>query len=197
MYFCTKGAVHRYYESRRRLFNDSCPSRIPIVSAVKERTRKNERRKKLYTKRKAVLKGEKEEKLWESINYMYMTEESDEEGTIKRRSLPWRSRKLNRLIKKLNSRLKNPQMSDYLEDSSIPPPSHLKCPEWAVASSAVINDRTSSPSSSVASTSPNNSTTDPLLTQPPDLELPRNEFPNDSIHEDSLSDTDDSDYYNE
>ena len=102
---------------------------------------------------------------------------------------------LNRLIKKLNSRLKNPQMSDYLEDSSIPPPSHLKCPEWAVASSAVINDRTSSPSSSVASTSPNNSTTDPLLTQPP--ELPRNEFPNDLIHEDSLSDTDDSDYYNE
>ena len=98
---------------------------------------------------------------------------------------------LNRLLKKLNSRLKNPQMSDYLEDSSIPPPSHLKCPEWTVASSAVINDRTSSPSSSVASTSPN----DPLLTQPP--ELPRNKFPNDLIYEDSLSDTDDSDYYNE
>ena len=98
---------------------------------------------------------------------------------------------LNRLLKKLNFRLKNPQMSDYLEDSSIPPPSQLKCPEWTVASSAVINDRTSSPSSSVASTSPN----DPLLTQPP--ELPRNEFPNDLIYEDSLSDTDDSDYYNE
>ena len=25
---------------------------------------------------------------------MYMTEESDEEGTIKRRSLPWRSRSM-------------------------------------------------------------------------------------------------------
>ena len=53
---------------------------------------------------------------------------------------------LNRLIKKLNSRLKNPQMSDYLEDSSIPPPSHLKCPEWTVASVQLL----SSPSSSVA-----------------------------------------------
>ena len=35
------GAVHRYYESRRRLFNDSQPNRVPIV----ERNKKNAKKK--------------------------------------------------------------------------------------------------------------------------------------------------------
>ena len=40
------GAVHRYYESRRRLFNDSRPGRKDTAKEVKERSKKTTLRKK-------------------------------------------------------------------------------------------------------------------------------------------------------
>ena len=41
------GAVYRFYESRRRLFNDARPERIPIVKSVKSKLKKVERRRKV------------------------------------------------------------------------------------------------------------------------------------------------------
>jgi len=46
----------------------------------------------LYSSRKKYLKREKEKKLWEEINWEYMTEESSEdEGLFNKHVLPWRS----------------------------------------------------------------------------------------------------------
>ena len=45
----------------------------------------------LYERRKKVLKSEKETKLWKSIDYNFMTEESDGGDDIRQHSLPWRS----------------------------------------------------------------------------------------------------------
>ena len=45
----------------------------------------------LYERRKKVLKSEKETKLWKSIDYNFMTGESDGGDDIRQRSLPWRS----------------------------------------------------------------------------------------------------------
>ena len=45
----------------------------------------------LYERRQKVLKSEKERKLWESIDYNFMTEESDGGDDIRQHSLPWRS----------------------------------------------------------------------------------------------------------
>lgn len=39
--------VHRYYESRRRLFNDSQPSRVDQVEKVKMNTKKRQQRRKV------------------------------------------------------------------------------------------------------------------------------------------------------
>ena len=46
-YFYTTGAIHRYYESRRRLFNDSRPVRRDKAAATKVRSRKQSLRKKV------------------------------------------------------------------------------------------------------------------------------------------------------
>ena len=45
----------------------------------------------LYERRRKVLKSEKETKLWKSIDYNFMTEESDGGDDIRQHSLPWRS----------------------------------------------------------------------------------------------------------
>ena len=45
----------------------------------------------LYERRKKVLKSEKETKLWKSIDYNFMTEESDGGDDIRQHSLLWRS----------------------------------------------------------------------------------------------------------
>lgn len=44
------GAVYRYYESRRRIFNDSQPCRRDKVLQVQENTRKKDRQKKVIFK---------------------------------------------------------------------------------------------------------------------------------------------------
>ena len=41
------GAVHRYYESRRRLFNDSQPTRRQSALKVCQQSKKNERRRRV------------------------------------------------------------------------------------------------------------------------------------------------------
>ena len=43
------GAVHRYYESRRRLYNDSRPTRIEIAQIAKRTSKKKEKRKRVKT----------------------------------------------------------------------------------------------------------------------------------------------------
>ena len=45
----------------------------------------------LYERRKKVFKSEKETKLWKSIVYNFVMEESDGGGNIRQHSLPWRS----------------------------------------------------------------------------------------------------------
>ena len=48
MYVCMYiGSVHRYYESRRRFFDDNKPDRIPQASKVQKEARKGERRKRV------------------------------------------------------------------------------------------------------------------------------------------------------
>lgn len=49
----------------------------------------------LYKKTKAVLKNEKEEKMWHDIDWNFMSEESDgDDGVIVRHKLPWRSQSM-------------------------------------------------------------------------------------------------------
>lgn len=104
-------AVHRYYESRRRLFNDEKPERSPKATITKINTRKRLLRRKvfmyyfcnvlllctqLYTDRQKVLKNDKERELWCSLNHDYMTEESEQENDegqlhINQHFLSWRS----------------------------------------------------------------------------------------------------------
>ena len=116
------GAVHRYYESRRRLFNDDQPGRKEIAAEVKVKSKRRSLQKKvcwtlihmlakklsclfitevrsafyypqLYSRRKNFLKSPKESELWASIDCRYMTEESEgEEDKIHQHELPWRSR---------------------------------------------------------------------------------------------------------
>ena len=113
IYFVFVVSVHRYYESRRRLFNDSQPARLPKVKQVQNATHKRLMRKKvfrycmlysgeycvsqLYTDRLKVVKSEKERDLWSSINFNFMTDESEHENdgggtTIVKYLLPWRSK---------------------------------------------------------------------------------------------------------
>ena len=71
-------AVYRYYESRRRQFNDSLQSREEAVQANHKNSRKRRSQKKLYQQRQSVLK-EKEQKKWSEIDPSFMTDESDYE----------------------------------------------------------------------------------------------------------------------
>ena len=118
-------AVHRYYESRRRLFNDDQPARREIAKEVKGRSKKRNLQKKvqyigwtilnfqtlssfyipvvmsafyysqLYNTRKNHLRNPKQAERWASIDYRYMTEESEgEEDKIHQHVLPWRSQGL-------------------------------------------------------------------------------------------------------
>ena len=106
------GAVYRYYESRRRLHNDSADQRESAVRSNEKTTKKRRTQKKvvsiihaasttnyqclpqLYMQRSTVLKT-KERKYWDEIDYRYMTDESDGEldgKTIKETHRPsWRS----------------------------------------------------------------------------------------------------------
>jgi len=43
------GAVHRYYESRRGLFNDSRPSRVGKVQVLKKNSKKQALRKQVFS----------------------------------------------------------------------------------------------------------------------------------------------------
>eukprot|EP00731_Ephydatia_muelleri_P010332 Em0005g918a len=96
-------AVYRYYESRRRQFNDSLQSREEAVHANHKNSRKRRSQKKLYQDRQSVLK-EKEQKKWGEIDPSFMTDESDYEQAV-----------LNRMIAKLDQRLAaNEKKSDYV-----------------------------------------------------------------------------------
>ena len=46
-FYAYKGSVHRYYESRRRLFNDSKPERVEVALQVQMDARRKERRKRV------------------------------------------------------------------------------------------------------------------------------------------------------
>ncbi|CAI8044653.1 hypothetical protein GBAR_LOCUS24753, partial [Geodia barretti] len=81
-------AVHRYYESRRRLFNDIQPGRLHIARKTKKKSRNKAHRKLLYERRKRVLKKEKERDRWTAIDFEYMTEESDGEEQVRQHKLP-------------------------------------------------------------------------------------------------------------
>lgn len=45
----------------------------------------------MYDRRTKFTKNEQEERLMAQIDYRYMTEESESDGTIRRRELTWRS----------------------------------------------------------------------------------------------------------
>ncbi|KAL5509937.1 hypothetical protein EMCRGX_G005387 [Ephydatia muelleri] len=111
-------AVYRYYESRRRQFNDSLQSREEAVHANHKNSRKRRSQKKLYQDRQSVLK-EKEQKKWGEIDPSFMTDESDYEQAGKKVKVThkpaWRSNLLNRMIAKLDQRLAaNEKKSDYV-----------------------------------------------------------------------------------
>ncbi|CAI8019518.1 hypothetical protein GBAR_LOCUS11729 [Geodia barretti] len=101
----SKQSVHRYYESRRRLFNDIQPGRLHIARETIKKSRNKAHRKLLYERRKRVLKKEKKRERWTAIDFKYMTEESDGEEQVRQHKLPWRSEVLNRLVKKLDARI--------------------------------------------------------------------------------------------
>lgn len=107
---CLTGSIHRHYESRRRLFNDSQPNRQGKALQTKLNSRRNASQKKvcnshfsvkvwnlfsfveMYEKRKKFLKGEEEISKWASIGPCYMTEESEaDEEEIRQHTPQWRS----------------------------------------------------------------------------------------------------------
>ena len=77
-------AVHRFYESRRRLFNDDQPSRRDKAEELKKKCKKIGYQKKvmclhnqlylflqLYVSRKKFLKNEQESEKWSQIDFQY------------------------------------------------------------------------------------------------------------------------------
>ena len=99
--------MYRYYDSRRRIFNDSRPERIKIKEQNDRKTKIRARQKLVHTisnfmifycamiqlyNRRMKLCSEKELKRWQQISEHYMTEESDnEEGGFSMHKPRWRS----------------------------------------------------------------------------------------------------------
>lgn len=101
-------AVHRFYESRRQLFNDNLRSHRQRAGEVKKKCKKIVQQKKVTVHAygtihtliivHVVLQQSKEgseesPEMWADIDYRYMTEESEgENDSINRHKLTWRSR---------------------------------------------------------------------------------------------------------
>eukprot|EP00731_Ephydatia_muelleri_P017439 Em0010g537a len=98
-------AVYRYYESRRRQFIDSHQSREEKAAANQKNSTKRRSQKKLYLKRQTVLKDEQERKKWAEIDPSYMTDESDYEKDLKKKSHPQTCVAIKLLVHKLDKRL--------------------------------------------------------------------------------------------
>ncbi|XP_065893422.1 uncharacterized protein, partial [Dysidea avara] len=74
-------ALYRYWESRRRTFNDSQPDRAEAVDQNKKNSKRKSYQSRLYERRERALLTEKERSHWGSIDFRYMTEEeTDDEG---------------------------------------------------------------------------------------------------------------------
>jgi hypothetical protein len=134
-----KTAVHRFYESRRRIFNDEQPNRIVVAEKNKVNARKRMFRRKLYNDRLKVARTQTEKEKWETIDFNYMTEESEhetEDGSlvIHRHHLVWRSDKLNRLVNKLDERIPPKKLPGPCkveqEPSALEAP--VGAPDWSV-----------------------------------------------------------------
>ena len=115
-----------------------------------------------YNSRKKHLKTEKERKLWEDIDFRYMSDENSDEDKINKRTLPWRSQginhlcfcptlftlaALNKLIGKLDKRMdtKSRATNCYIRrkerlqksPSKLPPPK--EAPSWAISSNYQVS----------------------------------------------------------
>ena len=108
--FIPIGAIHRYYESRRRLFNDSRPGRRESAQRSKHNARRVEKKgnkvyaswphsvvdvcasSQLYNSRKYP-KTEKEERRGGDLDWRFMMNEgSGSEGSLHQHPLPWHSK---------------------------------------------------------------------------------------------------------
>ena len=107
------GGVHHFYESRRRMFNDSRPDRQERVKLNQSLKKKRGYQKrvcnyidigwsywiykfspfKLYQRRGKCLESDKEKKMWRQLIEVYMTEESEDEetGAVRKHHMPWQS----------------------------------------------------------------------------------------------------------
>lgn len=87
-----KRAVHRYYESRRRLGIEELPDRQEKAAEQRKKRKYRARQQRSYDRRRKFVR-EAEMRYWEHISPACMTEESDSEQgeRIVTHQLMWRS----------------------------------------------------------------------------------------------------------
>jgi hypothetical protein len=89
-----KRAVHRYYESRRRIGIEELPDRQEKAAEQKKKRKYRARQQRAFDRRKKFVR-ETEERYWQYVNPACMTEESDadegENDKIINHRLIWRS----------------------------------------------------------------------------------------------------------
>ncbi|XP_065919235.1 uncharacterized protein [Dysidea avara] len=136
-----KRAIHRYYESRRRIVIEDLPERQDKSNFQKKKRKYRARQQRMYDRRsKGVL--EDEMKHWEHINPSCMTEESDDDGgeKIVTHKLQWRSPALEEYVRTLDARLDKQRKGgstsgvrrervDGTPSESQPPPG---LPDWLI-----------------------------------------------------------------
>ncbi|KAL5509108.1 hypothetical protein EMCRGX_G004397 [Ephydatia muelleri] len=136
-----KRAVHRYYESRRRLGIEELPDRQEKAAEQRKKRKYRARQQRSYDRRRKFVR-EAEMRYWEHISPACMTEESDSEQgeRIVTHQLMWRSEFLNQFLMKLDARYersKKPGTNSTIKreriigmhSTSRPPPA---LPSWMV-----------------------------------------------------------------
>eukprot|EP00731_Ephydatia_muelleri_P012873 Em0007g183a len=132
-----KRAVHRYYESRRRLGIEELPDRQEKAAEQRKKRKYRARQQRSYDRRRKFVR-ETEMRYWEHISPACMTEESDSEQG--EHQLMWRSEFLNQFLMKLDARYersKKPGTNSTIKreriigmhSTSRPPPA---LPSWMV-----------------------------------------------------------------
>lgn len=136
-----KRAIHRYYESRRRIVIEDLPERQDKSNFQKKKRKYRARQQRMYDRRSKVVIDD-EQKHWEHINPSCMTEESDDDGgeKIVTHKLQWRSPALEEYVRTLDARLEKQRKGgstsgvrrervDGTPSESQPPPG---LPEWLI-----------------------------------------------------------------
>ncbi|XP_065907732.1 uncharacterized protein [Dysidea avara] len=146
-----KRAVHRYYESRRRTYNDSQASRQAAVVRNKDKAKRKGYQRKLYQRRKKMIKTEREMVKWLAIDYQYMTDEScDEDGSVRVHHIPWESDELQKLKADLDQRRQEQSAitgryvaKPRVESTPSTLPVPINAVKWAVNSTSESDGRNS------------------------------------------------------